>query len=88
VLGRIVEVVSGMELEQYFAERIFRPLGMTDTGFWVSDPAKRSRIAEVQADAATGKRPPTSDKTVRSRQGGAVRWFLRLATTHASPRCS
>ncbi|HLX82011.1 MAG TPA: serine hydrolase domain-containing protein [Burkholderiales bacterium] len=70
VLGRIVEVVSGMELEQYFAERIFKPLGMTDTGFWVSDPAKRSRIAEVQADPATGKRPATPDKTVQSRQGG------------------
>jgi len=70
VLGRIVEVVSGMELEQYFAERIFKPLGMTDTGFWVSDPARRSRIAEVQADTATGKRPPTPDKTVQSRQGG------------------
>jgi CubicO group peptidase (beta-lactamase class C family) len=70
VLGRIVEVLSGMELEQYFAERIFRPLGMTDTGFWVSDPAKRSRIAEVQADPATGKRPATPDITVKGRQGG------------------
>lgn len=70
VLGRIVEVVSGLELEQYFAERIFRPLGMSDTGFWVSDPAKRARIAEVQADTATGKRPATPDKTVQSRQGG------------------
>jgi CubicO group peptidase (beta-lactamase class C family) len=70
VLGRIVEVVSGMELEQYFAEQIFRPLGMTDTGFWVSDPAKRSRIAEVQADTTTGKRPATPDKTVQIRQGG------------------
>ena len=59
-----------MELEQYFAERIFKPLGMTDTGFWVSDPAKRSRIAEVQADPATGKLPATPDKTVESRQGG------------------
>jgi CubicO group peptidase (beta-lactamase class C family) len=59
-----------MELEQYFAERIFSPLGMTDTGFWVSDPAKRARIAEVQMDTATGKRPPTPDKTVQSRQSG------------------
>jgi CubicO group peptidase (beta-lactamase class C family) len=70
VLGRIVEVLSGMELGQYFAERIFGPLGMTDTGFWVSDPAKRSRIAEAQSDPATGKRPPMPDKTVQTRQGG------------------
>ena len=70
VLGRVIEVISGMELEQYFAERIFRPLGMTDTGFWVSDPAKRSRIAEVQVDIATGKRPATPDKTLQNRQSG------------------
>jgi CubicO group peptidase (beta-lactamase class C family) len=70
VLGRIVEVISGMELEQYFAERIFKPLGMADTGFWVSDVAKRSRIAEVQADSATGKRPALPDKTMRSWQSG------------------
>jgi len=70
VLGRVVEVISGMDLEHYFAERIFKPLGMPDTSFLVSDPAKRSRIAEVQADAATGKRPAMPDRTVQSRQGG------------------
>lgn len=35
VLGRVVEVVSGQPLDQFFAGRIFRPLGMTDTGFFV-----------------------------------------------------
>jgi hypothetical protein len=35
VLGRVVEVVSGQPLDRYFAERIFGPLGMADTGFWV-----------------------------------------------------
>ena len=37
VIGRIVEVVSGMTLDKYFAKRIFGPLGMTDTGFSVPD---------------------------------------------------
>ncbi|RAZ75119.1 serine hydrolase domain-containing protein [Mesorhizobium atlanticum] len=37
VIGRIVEVVSGMPLDRYFATRIFEPLGMTDTGFSVPD---------------------------------------------------
>lgn len=37
VIGRIVEVVSGMTLDTYFATRIFEPLGMTDTGFSVPD---------------------------------------------------
>lgn len=72
VLGRVVEVVSGMELEQYFAERIFKPLGMPDTGFWVGENAKQSRIAQAQADPATGKRPPMPDKTVRGWQSGGA----------------
>jgi CubicO group peptidase (beta-lactamase class C family) len=37
VIGRIVEVVSGMPLDKYFATRIFEPLGMTATGFSVPD---------------------------------------------------
>lgn len=70
VLGRIIEVLSGMELAQYLEERIFKPLGMTDTAFWVSDPGKQSRIAEAQADPATGKRPPLPDRTRKSWQSG------------------
>ena len=34
VLGRLVEVVSGQSLDEFFAERIFGPLGMTDTAFF------------------------------------------------------
>jgi len=37
VLGRVVEVVSGQTLDEFFTARIFRPLGMTDTSFWVGD---------------------------------------------------
>jgi CubicO group peptidase (beta-lactamase class C family) len=35
VLGRIVEIISGRTLAEFFAERIFQPLGMTDTDFHV-----------------------------------------------------
>ncbi|EDZ45608.1 beta-lactamase [Rhodobacterales bacterium Y4I] len=35
VLGRVVEVVSGMPLGKFFAEEIFEPLGMRETGFQV-----------------------------------------------------
>jgi CubicO group peptidase (beta-lactamase class C family) len=62
VLGRIVEVVSAMTLDQFIAERITKPLKMADTGFWVP-PAAHGRIAEPQADPATGKRPPMADRT-------------------------
>ncbi len=37
VLGRVVEVVSGQTLDQFFRERIFEPLGMTDTRFHVPE---------------------------------------------------
>jgi CubicO group peptidase (beta-lactamase class C family) len=53
VLGRVIEVVSGRSLADFFAERIFEPLGMTDTGFSVSD-ADRPRMTALYAhDAAT-----------------------------------
>lgn len=34
VLGRIVEVVSGLTFDRFLAQRIFDPLGMKDTGFF------------------------------------------------------
>ncbi len=35
VLGRVVEVVSGLSLANYFSQNIFEPLGMNDTGFYL-----------------------------------------------------
>jgi len=35
VLGAVIQRVSGMPLDQYFAEKIFKPLKMDDTGFVV-----------------------------------------------------
>ncbi|MCL2043771.1 MAG: beta-lactamase family protein [Treponema sp.] len=35
ILGRLIEVLSGKTLGQYFAETIFKPLGMKDTAFYV-----------------------------------------------------
>jgi CubicO group peptidase (beta-lactamase class C family) len=46
VLGRVVEVASGQSLEEFFAERILGPLGMTDTTFWVDDD-RASRLAAL-----------------------------------------
>ena len=46
VLGYLVEVVSGMSLDAFFSERIFKPLGMKDTHFFIPE-AKRERIATV-----------------------------------------
>ncbi|MBL8774361.1 MAG: beta-lactamase family protein [Acidimicrobiales bacterium] len=34
VLGRLVEVLAGVPLDQFLRERVFEPLGMHDTAFW------------------------------------------------------
>lgn len=51
VAGRIIEVVSGMPLDRFLAQRIFGPLKMTDTFFEVP-PEKRSRLTGYYALSA------------------------------------
>lgn len=46
VLGRVVEVASGLDLDQFFKTHIFEPLGMTETGFR-ADPAAGDRFASL-----------------------------------------
>jgi CubicO group peptidase (beta-lactamase class C family) len=53
VVGRVVEVVSGLPLDQYFAKNIFLPLGMTDTAFWVPED-KRDRFCTNYIRSADG----------------------------------
>ena len=48
VLGVLLERVSGQSLDEYLAERVFKPLAMKDSAFWV-EPAKQARIAEPLA---------------------------------------
>jgi len=63
VLGRVVEVVSGKSLGVFLAERIFQPLAMSDTAFWVP-AAKRERLAQPLAtDPDTGKPVSVPDVT-------------------------
>jgi len=46
VLGRFVEVMSGMPLDKFFRTRIFDPLGMVDTYFEVP-ASKRDRVVAL-----------------------------------------
>jgi CubicO group peptidase (beta-lactamase class C family) len=86
VLGRLVEVISGIDLDAFIHARITGPLGMHDTGFMVAQE-EADRIAEPQIDPATGKRPPMPrDLTLRpnflSGGGGMVSTapdYLRFA---------
>src|SRR5580692_11463577 len=52
-LGRIIEVVTSQPYDRFLAERIFQPLAMKDTFFFVS-PDKANRVASVYAYEAEG----------------------------------
>lgn len=56
VLGRVVEVASGMSLAEFFRRRIFEPLGMHDTGFRVPDE-KLHRLATAYTESHDSLRP-------------------------------
>jgi len=60
VLGRVVEVASGLPLDRFFAERIFSPLGMTDTSFGLAGPdtPDADRLARLYAATPTGRLQP------------------------------
>jgi CubicO group peptidase (beta-lactamase class C family) len=46
VLGHVIEVVTGKSLHSALKDMLLDPLGMTDSSFYVTDPAKQARIAE------------------------------------------
>jgi CubicO group peptidase (beta-lactamase class C family) len=60
VLGRVLEIVSGQPLDRLFAERIFDPLRMVDTGFWVPEE-ETGRLAALYAVAPGQHRPVRFD---------------------------
>ena len=54
LLGRIVEIVSGQNLEEFFQARLFRPLGMKDTTFYPTE-SQLPRIARSYSRTGAGK---------------------------------
>ncbi|MDO8375891.1 MAG: serine hydrolase domain-containing protein [Aquabacterium sp.] len=73
VLGRVIEVVSGQSLSQHLKARIFDPLGMVDTSFYVAEPARQARIAEPWPDdRSIGVNAPVFDprKVMAMESGG------------------
>ena len=52
VQGHLLEVLAGKPLDQVLRERVFEPLGMNDTGFWVHErtgPVSRRCTVKVAA---------------------------------------
>jgi CubicO group peptidase (beta-lactamase class C family) len=74
VLGRVIEVASGQPLDQFLDSRLFKRLGMVDTGFWVP-PEKLARLVEPPAGDAQNLLPDrdvTKPTTLFSGGGGLV----------------
>ncbi|MEU9288711.1 serine hydrolase domain-containing protein [Streptomyces sp. NPDC048275] len=66
VLGRLIEVVSGRDLDEFLAERIFGPLGMTDAGFCVTEN-QADRLAELYGEDTEGRITPIAGLPLHGR---------------------
>jgi CubicO group peptidase (beta-lactamase class C family) len=60
VVGHLIEVISGQTLDAFLEERIFKPLGMTDTGFHVP-PEKANRLGACYYVMPSGDRVVADD---------------------------
>ena len=67
IQGYLVEKLSGQTLDVFLQTKIFEPLGMTDTGFWV-EPSKADRVTKVFTygpDKRLMTAPTQGDPTVK-----------------------
>jgi len=86
ILGRVVEAASGKRLGEFLDERMFKPLRMTDTAFWVPVD-KMARLAQpLPVDLASGQPNKLIDVSAQPKNdsGGAgavstARDYLRFA---------
>ena len=68
ILGRVIEVIEGKPLMAVLKERLFDPLGMNDTSFYVTDKTKQTRIAEPLAkDRTIGNDATFNDPRVEAK---------------------
>lgn len=76
ILARIMEIVSGKSLIDVEREELLDPLGMKDTGFFVTDPEKQKLLAQPMpndSDFRVGRENnPTVPKKIMYASGGMV----------------
>jgi CubicO group peptidase (beta-lactamase class C family) len=76
VLARVMEIASGKSLIEIEREKLLDPLGMVDTGFFVTDPEKQKLIAQPvpnDSDFRVGRENnPTIPKKMVYASGGMV----------------
>ena len=71
ILGVVVEKASGMSLDAFMRSRIFEPLGMNDTHFYLPS-VKRDRLATMYSAREDGTITRTPDKGGMISQGAYV----------------
>lgn len=80
ILGRLIEIWSGQRLDNFIAERILKPLGMTDT-HWYCPPEKVDRLAMLYLNF-NGRAVPVEDLArVATRQPSLLLGGGGLVTT-------
>jgi CubicO group peptidase (beta-lactamase class C family) len=76
VLGRIMEIVSGKSLLEVEREKLLNPLGMKDTGFFITDPDKLKLLAQPMpndSDFRVGRKyTPETPRKWESATGGMI----------------
>ena len=92
VLGRLVEIWSGMSLAEFFQTRLFEPLDMRDAGFHVAE-SNQDRFAACYAPASGGDlssigRAPTAEEAaarggLKLQDAAAGSRFLQPASVYA-----
>jgi CubicO group peptidase (beta-lactamase class C family) len=65
-LGRVIEIASGLPLDQFFQSRVFDPLGMKDITFWPTD-VQLPRVATVYTRGSNGLTKATMPNDTMSR---------------------
>jgi CubicO group peptidase (beta-lactamase class C family) len=89
VLGRVIEVVSSQTLYQFEKRRLFDPLGMSDTAYYVADKTKwpliargflvdRFRVAGISDDATLRRRWESGGAGLVSTTGDYARFLQML----------
>ncbi len=72
IVGRIVEIVSGMRLDEFFSREIFDPLGMSDTAFYVAEK-DRHRLAALYVPSPETKAPLRFDELGKMKSAAPTR---------------
>ena len=82
-VGKAVEAVSGKKLGDYLRENMFKPLGMNDTGFKISD-AMRKRLVGMHARGPDGslQEPCFIPRAADAPEGDG--WLVALVDNHVT----